>query len=110
MRNWYMKYKIIGRERMTNRDVRKMINTRYKKELVSSNPKTLFLRNLESLMIHYGMTGEYLKKYREQFVPDIYRMLNEFESDIKNDTNLLKNRYLEDAVIALRNFQKQSLK
>jgi len=105
-----MKYKIISKEQLTNRDIRKMIHTRYNKELISNNSKTLFLRNLESMMIHFGIKGQYLKKYREQFVPDIYDMLNEFESDIKNHTNFLKNRYIEDAVIALREFQHESIK
>ena len=101
-----MSTKILSKKMYTNRELNMLKASSGNKKLLPNNPKTLFLRNLQTMFIRFGMTKEEFKKYSEQFEPDIFEMLKEFESDILNNTSLLKDRYIEDAVFTLRGYQR----
>lgn len=59
-----------------------------KYQLVPQNRKTLFLRNLEFLLLDYKYIGdEDIKVFRSNLSQEILNLLDEFVSDESDDTN-----------------------
>ena len=65
---------------------------------IPSNHKTLFLRNLEMLLLDYGlMEDEDLVNYRKNACPNILNLMQNYDVDLKEkNTNGMLDWYKDD--------------
>ncbi len=63
-----------------------------KYQIVPTNRKTLFLRNIEFLLLNRNLINEEdMKDFRNDICDEILKIVSSYEFDVKNDSNYYMN-------------------
>jgi len=72
-----------------------------KYQIVPSNSKTLFLRNLEDVLLSHEMIFDSkIREFRNHPCIQILSLVDDYLSDVNNNTNeLMMNQYISDCLV-----------